>query len=81
MNDTMRTIKSIEESDLLIKGASEIIKTEAKKQKGWFLEMLLGTWGVSLLRNLLIGKGTIRVGNGVITKSWGWGTTRAGQDF
>ena len=34
--------------------------------------MLLGTLGVSLLGNLLIDKGTIRVGEGTI---------RAGQDF
>ena len=34
--------------------------------------MLLGTLGASLLRNLLVGKGVIRPGDGMI---------RAGQDF
>ena len=34
--------------------------------------MLLGTVGATLLRNLLIGKGTIRIGEGII---------REGQDF
>ena len=45
-----------EESGLLIKGVSEIIKNEAKEQKGRFLGMLLGTLGASLLGNLLTGK-------------------------
>ena len=35
-----------------------------KKQKGGFLSMLLGSLGASLLGNLLIGKGTVRVGTG-----------------
>ena len=33
MNDIMKMIKSLEESDLLIKGVSETIKNEAKKPK------------------------------------------------
>ena len=45
-----------EESGLLIKGVSEIIKNEAKEQKGRFLSMLLGTLGASLLGNRLTGK-------------------------
>ena len=36
MNDIMRIVKSLEEPDLLIKGASERIKNEAKKQKRRF---------------------------------------------
>ena len=36
MNDIMRIVKSLEESDLLIKGVSERIKNEAKKQKRRF---------------------------------------------
>ena len=35
-NDIMKTIRSLEESGLLIKGASETIKNEAKEQKGEF---------------------------------------------
>ena len=40
MNDIMKVIKSLEESGSLIKGISEIIKNEAKEQKGvlYFLE-------------------------------------------
>ena len=71
MNDFMKIIKSLEESDLLIKGVSQAIKNETKEQKGFF-GMLLGTLGASLLRNLLTGKGTIRTCEGTI---------RAGQDF
>ena len=37
-----------------------------KKQKGGFLSMLLGTLGTSLLGNLLSGKGTVRVGEGIV---------------
>ena len=37
MYDIMKIIKSLEESGLLTKGVSEIIKNEAKKQKGGFL--------------------------------------------
>ena len=50
----------------MIKGISETIKNEAKKQKGGFLSMLLGALGVSLPGNLLIGKDTIRAGKGTV---------------
>ena len=43
MNDIMKIVKSLEESDLLIKGVSEAIKTiknEVKDQKGRFLSIL-----------------------------------------
>ena len=70
MNDIMKIVKSLEESGLLIKDVSKAIKNDAKKQKGGFLRMLLGTLGASLLENLLTG--TIRAGERTI---------RAGQDF
>ena len=81
MNDIMEKIKSLEESGLLIKGVSETIKNEAKEQKGAFLGMLLGTFGASLLGNLLTGKGKIRASKGAIGTSRGRGRIRAGQDF
>ena len=62
MNDVMKSIKSLEESGLLIKGVSETIKTEAKEQKGGFLSVLLRTLGVSLLGNLLTCKDIIWAG-------------------
>ena len=48
----MKIVKSLEESDLLIKVVSETTKNEAKEQKGGFLGILLGTLGDSLLGNL-----------------------------
>ena len=39
MNEIMKLIKSLEESWLLIKGAGETIKKEAKEQKRGFLWM------------------------------------------
>ena len=55
MNDIMKIVKTLEDSGLLIKVVSETIKNEAKKQKGGFLGMLLGTLSTSLLGNLLTG--------------------------
>ena len=43
MNDIMKMIKSLEETDLLIKGVSETIENKVKQQKGGFLGMLLGS--------------------------------------
>ena len=52
-----------------------------KKQKEQFLSMLLGTFGTTLLRNLLAGKGTIRAGEGDIARGQGRGTIIADQSF
>ena len=57
MDDIMKIVKSLEQSDLLIKDVSGTIKNEAQELKGGFHSMLLGTLGASLLRNLLTGKG------------------------
>ena len=51
--EIMKTFKSLEQSGLLIKCVSETTKNEAKKHKGRFLSMLLGTLGASLSGNLL----------------------------
>ena len=64
MKDTIRKLKSLEDSDLLVKGVSETIQNEAKEQKGGFLSMLLGTLVVSLLTNILTGPGRNRPGYG-----------------
>ena len=88
MNDIMKIIKSIKESGFLTKGVGEIIKNEAKKQKGGFFRMLLGTLGASLLRNLLTGKRAITMSQRRDTIKADKGTfkavestVRAGQDF
>ena len=57
----MKIVKSLEYSGLLLRGVSETICNEAKKQNGGFLSILLGTLGASVLRNTLISKGIIRV--------------------
>ena len=72
MEDIMKIHKSLEESGLLIKGVSEIIKNKAKEQEWVFLGKLLDTLEASLLENLVTGKGTVRTGEG---------TTRARENF
>ena len=79
MNDVMKIVNSLEESDLLIKGVNEAIKNEAKEQKGGFLGMLLCTLGANFSESLFTAKGTIRAGEG--TSRTGEGIVRAGQDF
>ena len=75
MNDIMKIIQSLEDSNILLKGVTETIKNETKEQKGGFLSMLLGTLGASLLGNLLTGKGIVRAGSG---NNKGKGVVRAG---
>lgn len=50
----------------LIKGVSEAVKNEVKKQKVRFLGMLAAALGSSLMESILSGKGIIRGGDGVI---------------
>ena len=69
MNDIIKIVKSLEDSGVILKGVTETIQHEAKKQRGGFLSMLLGTLGASLLGNLLTGgKGVIRAGEGIKKK-------------
>ena len=82
MNDIMKIVQSIEESGLLIKGASETIKNEPKESNGGFFSILLCTLGASFLGKLITGKGVKRSkipGQGVMRASEG--TIRSGQDF
>ena len=53
MNDIMKFVQALEDCNILLKGVTKTIKNETQEQKGGFLSMLLGTLGVSLLRNLL----------------------------
>ena len=66
MENISKIVKSLEDSDLLLKGVSETIQNEVKKQKGWFLSLLLGTLGRGLFGNILAGKGMDRAGEGFI---------------
>ena len=72
MQDVIKIIKELENSDILLKGGSKTIENEIKEQRGGFLGMLLGTLGASLLGNLLTGKGIIIAGEGK-------GKVRAGE--
>ena len=64
MNDIMKIIQALKDSNILLKGVTKTIKNETKEQKEGFLSMLLGTLGASLLGNLLSGKGIVRAGYG-----------------
>ena len=64
MNDLMKNVQALEDSNILLKGVTKTIKNETKKQKGGFLSMLLGTLGASLLGSLLAGKGIVWAGSG-----------------
>ena len=71
MNDTMKIVQALEDSNILLKGVSKTIKNKTKEQKGGFLSMLLGTLGASLLAILLSGKGTVRAAEGIVRAGHG----------
>ena len=79
MNDIMKIIQALKDSNILLKGVTKTIKTETKEQKGGFFSMLLGILGASLLGDLLTkslsGKGAVRVREGNIRA--GEGSIRA----
>ena len=75
MNDITKIVQALEGSNILLKGVTKTIKNGTKEQKGGFLSMLVGTLGVSLLGNLLAGKGIVRAGSG---NKKGKGIVRAG---
>ena len=64
MNDVIKIVQVLEDSNILLKGVTETVKNETKEQKGGFLSMLLGTLGERLLGNLITGKGVVRAGSG-----------------
>ena len=64
MNDIMKIVQALEDSNILLKEVTKTIKNETKEQKGGFLSTLLGTLGANLLENLLSGKGIARAGYG-----------------
>ena len=64
MNDIIKIVQALEDSNNLLEGDTETVKNETKEQKGGFLSMLIGTLGASLLGNLLTGKGFVTAGYG-----------------
>ena len=51
MNDIIKVVQALKDSNVLLKGVTETVKNETKEKKGGFLSMLLGTLGASLLGN------------------------------
>ena len=74
IENIIKIVNSLEDSGLLLKGVIETVQNEVKEQKRGFLSMLLGTLGVSLLGNLLTGRGIYGAGKGR-----GKGINRAGE--
>ena len=78
MEDNIKIVKSLEDSDLLLKGVTETVQNEAREQKVEFLSMLLGTLGASLLGNILTAWGINRAGKGQEINRAGEEIIRAG---
>ena len=64
MNDMIKIVQTLEDSNILLKGVTKTIKNETKEQKEGFLSILLGTLGANLLGNLSSAKGIVRAGYG-----------------
>ena len=75
MNDIMKILQALEDSNILLKGVTKTIKNKTQEQKGGFLSILLGSLGGTLLGNLLTGKGIVTAGSGNKKEK---GTVRAG---
>ena len=78
IENIIKMVKHLEDSDLLLQGDTETVQNEVKEQKWRFLSMLLGTLGASLLGNFLTCKGINRVGKGKGINWAGEGVLRAG---
>ena len=76
INDIIKIVQALEDSNILLKEVTKTIKNETKEQNRGFLSMLLRTLGASLLGNLLAGNGIIRAGFG---NKKGKGIVRAGS--
>ena len=49
VNDMMKIVQALKESNILLKEVTKTIKNETKEQKGGILSMLLGTLGSRVL--------------------------------
>ena len=49
MNDIMKIVQALEDSNILLKGVTKTIKNETKKLNGGFLSLLPGTLAASFL--------------------------------
>ena len=64
MNDIIKIVQALKDSNILLKGVTKTIENETKEQRGGFLSMLLSALGTSFLGNLLAIKGILRAGTG-----------------
>ena len=53
MNDIMKIVKALDNSNFLLTEVTKTIRNETKEHKGGFLSMILSTLGASLLGKLL----------------------------
>ena len=85
IRDSIKIVKSLEDSGILLKGATETVQNEVKEQRGGFFCILLGTLGASLLGDLLTGRGIYRAGKGksviAMRQGRGKGINRAGEEI
>ena len=77
MDDIIKIIQALEDSNILLKRVTKTIENETNEQKRGFLGMLLGILRVSLLGNMLTGKGMLRTdyghkkGKGIVRAAYG----------
>ena len=64
MNDIMKIVQALEDSNIFLKGVTKTIKNKTKEQKGGFLSRSSGTLGASFLGNIIAGKGIVKAGYG-----------------
>ena len=76
MNDIMKIVQALEDSNILLKRVTKTIENETKEQKGGILSMLLGALGARLLGNLLTGKRIVKARS---RNNKGKGIVRAGS--
>ena len=65
MEDIMKIVQSPKDSVVLKKDANGTTENETKVQRSGFQDMLLGTLGASLLKNMLASKGIIAARSGI----------------
>ena len=79
MNDIMKTSKTVDDSNVLMKVITKTIETETKEKGAEFLGKLLGTLGASLLDDMLAGKGMVATSHGCGMMRAGFGNKK--MDF
>ena len=60
IEDIMNLVKSLEDSGLLVKGATQIVEKRQKNKRNDSLEIFLDTLDANLLGNILQVKGNVR---------------------